>query len=391
MKALFVHDHIFYTDGKQFYSDKLPYKSWLRYLKNFGELIVFGRSKLDIEKTKQISISSGDKVKFEIGKSLNSIKSLVLYKNKERKKLEKLIENSDILIARNSMYGNMAIKIAQKLNKPYILEIVSCPFNSLWNYGSLKGKLVAPISKYNLKKIAFTSKYVHYVSQSFLQVSYPPSDNAIVEKISNVEIPKVENEVVENRLDKIKQKNIKIVFGIIGSFKTKYKGIHTAIEALAELDRKIEKFSFELRVLGTGDIEYYKNYAEKFHIKDKVFFDGIRSSGKEVFDWLDGIDIYLQPSLAEGVPRALIEAMSRGCPAIASSVGGIPELLDEDELFNPSDHNELSKIIEKVYLDKRWLEEQSIKNFEKAKEYSKEKLDVRRFEFYEKIKKDILQ
>lgn len=391
MKALFVHDHIFYTDNKYFYSDKLPYKTWLRYLKNFDELVVFGRAKLDIDKSKQVPLSSGEKVKFIIGQSLNSIKSLTLYKNKEKKRLEELILNSDIVIARNSMYGNMAIKIARKLNKPYVLEIVACPFNSLWNHGSLKGRLVALIAMYNLKNIALSSKYIHYVSQSFLQKSYPPSSNAIVEKISNVEIPKVENEVLENRLDKIKQKKTKIVFGIIGSFKTKNKGIHTAIEAFAKLNRKVENFSFELRVLGTGDIEYYEDYAQKFKIKDKVFFDGIRSSGKEVFDWLDDIDIYLQPSLAEGVPRALIEAMSRACPAIASSTCGIPELLDNNELFAPGNHNELSIIIEKVYLDNLWFEKQANRNFEKSKDYTKEKLDNKRFEFYERIKKDILQ
>jgi len=391
VKALFVHDHIFYTDNTCFYSDKLPYEIWKRYLKNFDELVVFGRVKHDIDKSKQVSLSSGENVKFEIGQSLNSFKSLVFYRKRESKRLQKLIENTDILIARNSMYGNMAIKIAEALNKPYILEIVSCPFNSLWSYGSLKGKIMAPISMYNLKSIASSSRYVHYVSKNFLQKSYPPLKNAIVEKISNVEIPLVDANVLDKRLEKIKINKKKIIFGIIGSFKNKYKGIHTALEALSNLDNRLKDFSYELRILGAGNIDYYQKYAYNLGLNDTVSFDGLRACGTEVFEWLDDIDIYLQPSLTEGVPRALIEAMSRGCPSIASSAGGIPELLNNSELFTPNNHTELSKTIERVYHNKSWLKAQALKNFEKSKEYSKEKLNKRRFDFYEKIKKDILQ
>ena len=50
----------------------------------------------------------------------------------------------------------------------------------------------------------------------------------------------------------------------------------------------------------------------------------------KVFEWLDTIDLYVQPSLTEGMPRAAIEAMSRGCPVVVSDVGGLKNLVDKN-------------------------------------------------------------
>ena len=52
-----------------------------------------------------------------------------------------------------------------------------------------------------------------------------------------------------------------------------------------------------------------------------------------MFEWLDDMDLYIQPSLQEGLPRAVVEAMSRGLPALGAHTGGIPELLGEDCIF----------------------------------------------------------
>ena len=51
--------------------------------------------------------------------------------------------------------------------------------------------------------------------------------------------------------------------------------------------------------------------AKKMNVSNFIQFDGTLPSGQKVYDWLDEVDIYLQPSFQEGLPRALIEAMSR--------------------------------------------------------------------------------
>lgn len=384
MRVFFVHDHMFKTDGYKVYSDKLPYTTWQRYLKHFDSLTVFARYSYETTDISKQSLSSGENVYFEFAPSISSIRAFLGRRQEQKKRLEKLIQEHDVVIARNSSYATLAIQVCKQLNKPYVLEVVGCPWDALWNYGNIKGRLMAPVSLLNLKLVAKSSKYIHYVSQNFLQQRYPHRKDAIVLQASNVEISTPSENVLSNRIQKINSENKKIVFGLIGSFKTKYKGIHNAIPVLAKLAKEYP--NIELRILGSGDTTEYNEIAEINGFENKVFFDGVIPTGEPVFNWLDNIDIYIQPSYQEGVPRALIEAMSRGCPSIASSAGGIPELLDKDLIFSPGNENKFYEILEKNIFSIEWRIKQAKKNFEKSKEYQKDILDKRRFDFFEKVK-----
>ena len=122
-------------------------------------------------------------------------------------------------------------------------------------------------------------------------------------------------------------------------------------------------------------------------------FCGILPSGDAVSAWLDGIDIYIQPSFLEGLPRALVEAMSRGCPALGSSVGGIPELLAAGCLHPPGDSLALASLLVQAVNDKCWQRQQAERNFQEAAQYEKAILDQRRrafwLEFISYCKQDI--
>jgi len=120
-------------------------------------------------------------------------------------------------------------------------------------------------------------------------------------------------------------------------------------------------------------------------MENSVIFDGVLPAGEAVYQWLDQIDLYIQPSLTEGLPRALIEAMSRGCPAIGSRVGGIPELLQEDCMHNPKNYKELGKLILNS-LNQDWMKEQAQRNFHVAKNYYKDVLGRKRTMFWEKFR-----
>ena len=92
------------------------------------------------------------------------------------------------------------------------------------------------------------------------------------------------------------------------------------------------------------------------------------------------------PSKSEGLPRTIIEAMAVGLPCIASNVGGLPELLDKEYLFAPTD---VQGIVEKIcYLinNPQELENMSKKNIANVKQYSSDLLMKRRIAFYENLK-----
>lgn len=184
-------------------------------------------------------------------------------------------------------------------------------------------------------------------------------------------------------MSKINSNLIPIRLGLIGTLKTRYKGIQTVFQALAKIQ---DSLSFiEFHVLGPGDTSPWVREAEAYGIDSVVRFDGTLPPGEKVMRWLDSIDIYLQPSFKEGLPRALIEAMSRGCPAIASNCAGIPELLSADCLIDPGDSNRLAQLVKTACSDIEWRRTQAINNFNESAKYSSDFLMEKRISFWREL------
>lgn len=101
-------------------------------------------------------------------------------------------------------------------------------------------------------------------------------------------------------------------------------------------------------------------------------------------DFLDKMDIYIQPSKLEGLPRALVEGMSRGLPAIGTRVGGIPELLNDGYLARATSVEDIINILS-TRMNRNSMIVQARLNFSKAAEFQKEILDERRNTFITKF------
>ncbi|WP_225896504.1 glycosyltransferase [Amazonocrinis nigriterrae] len=93
-----------------------------------------------------------------------------------------------------------------------------------------------------------------------------------------------------------------------------------------------------------------KDVVEQLGINNKVIFLGQRS---DISDWLNVADIFVFPSLLEGMPLCVMEAMAKGLPVIASAVSGIPEelgntgkLLTDPKIDPEATVRELVKTIE---------------------------------------------
>ncbi len=105
------------------------------------------------------------------------------------------------------------------------------------------------------------------------------------------------------------------------------KGHHYLIEALSLLNKNY--VHWRCKFLGDGELESELRTLTADHkLSDKVMFPGFC---EDVFSELLKADLFVLPSLHEGSPNALIEAMGIGLPCIASDVGGIKDLIDSEK------------------------------------------------------------
>jgi glycosyltransferase involved in cell wall biosynthesis len=133
---------------------------------------------------------------------------------------------------------------------------------------------------------------------------------------------------------------------------TQVKGIPTALRALVGLRAPRPVV---LHVLGGGSLaENLALEATALGVAGQVRWHGFR---RDVEAWLAHCDALLMPSLHEGLPYVLLEAMALGTPVFGSRVGGLAETLRDGEtgaLFSPGDAAALRELIERLAAEPAW-------------------------------------
>jgi glycosyltransferase involved in cell wall biosynthesis len=105
---------------------------------------------------------------------------------------------------------------------------------------------------------------------------------------------------------------------------------------------------------------------KKYGLEDYVMLVGGRRH-EEIPIWMNASDIFILPSLKEGFPIVIPEAMACGKPIVATNVGGIPEAIIHNDLgilVNPRDSEELASAMLEA-LERRWNPEVILKHAEK--------------------------
>jgi glycosyltransferase involved in cell wall biosynthesis len=260
-------------------------------------------------------------------------------------------------------------------------------WNNTWHYGSLAGKIYAPIRFWRARQVFKYADAVLYVTSQFLQKRYPTL--GLSDQASDVQIDPPDPAFLESRLKRIENMEARapLTFGIIGPVHHTHKGIDTAMTALARWSKETETKgvgrSFSLRILGRGDPSAMTALANDLGIENAVFFDGLRPSN-EVKNWLDDLDIYLQPSRTEGLPRATLEAMSRALPVITSDAGDMPSLIDPRYVHHRANAHDLAETLKDMCRDQITMAEQAKINFETIKtQYHPDTLKSRRDAFWD--------
>jgi len=144
------------------------------------------------------------------------------------------------------------------------------------------------------------------------------------------------------------------------------KGFHKIIGVLPDLLKKYP--DIQLYIVGSlgaeGDFqEKLIQMIEELSLKNNVFLVG-KKLNEELFEWYNAADVFCLATSGEGSPNVVLEALACGCPVIASSVGGIPEIICKDFLgntFDCLDVNDL-KLTLVNYFEKK-LERERIRNY----------------------------
>ena len=147
------------------------------------------------------------------------------------------------------------------------------------------------------------------------------------------------------------------IFGSVGRLDP-IKGTSYLIEAMALLVKKYPKS--QLLLVGEGSQrERLKKQCINLGLGAFVKFTGYQ---KDPAPFIEIMDVFILPSLNEGMGRVILEAMTYGKPVIATKVGGIPELVEDGKngiLVNPQDPHALAQAMIRLANDKPLLDRMS--------------------------------
>lgn len=169
--------------------------------------------------------------------------------------------------------------------------------------------------------------------------------------------------------------------GSIGRL-SKEKGYDFLIEALARLVK--DCVDARLVIIGEGPERVcLEKLAEELGIADCVLLPGYREDAKR---YLPLFSIFVLPSLTEGLPMTLLEAMHAGVPIVATRVGGVPDALDDGEagaLVKARDSGALAKAIGSLAKDPSLASRLVEKAYDRVEEcYSSERMAKEYLELY---------
>lgn len=113
----------------------------------------------------------------------------------------------------------------------------------------------------------------------------------------------------------------------VGRLGDKRKGLPFLFQSLQVLQKKER---VKLLVVGGGNIEQARMLAERFEVEDHVAFAGYVEHG-EMPSIYAASDIFVLPSVSEGLPFTLLEALCMGKPVVASNIPGVDEVIQDGE------------------------------------------------------------
>jgi len=152
---------------------------------------------------------------------------------------------------------------------------------------------------------------------------------------------KIQNKNLARKKLKLSNKKIIIFIGRINED----KGIKYLLEAM----KKLEKEEIELKIIGFGDIDKFKQQAKQLKLKNTEFVGPV--FGEKKLLYLNAADALVLPSSKEGAPVVIMEALASNLPVIATDVGGVRNMLQngkQGRIIKQKSSEEIANAIKEV-------------------------------------------
>ncbi len=383
--------------GAIYSSGPAAYSAWSRYLEHFDQVIVLARVQENHGQENHRQRADGPGVFFRVLPNFTGPwQYLRICRQAQAIARYAVAECNSYLLRVPGLVGQMVWREIMRTNKRYAAEVLGDPWDALspGSWPNISRPFFRLIASSQMKRICAGAMAVNYVVSKRSQKRYPPSANSYVAAFSDVMLEEAQApaNILQERHSRLRQlpwretrSGTFFRLGFIGSFSRMYKGADVLLRAAALCRRR--RLNFSLDMVGEGRyLSPMKSLAATLGIADRTRFPGQLSFGQQVFDFLDSTDLFVIPSRAEGMPRALIEAMARGCPCVGSAVGGISELLDSGNLVPAGNPERLAKLILQVASDSDQLISMSERNIAEAKQFKQEIIQQARRTFLETVK-----
>ncbi len=284
--------------------------------------------------------------------------------------------------------SQMAFVLAAALEKrrrPYAVELLTDPWDFFAPGVAPHGLafLFRPYFSKRSRELCARASAVNYVTGSTTQRSNPTRAGVWSSRLSDVELPREAFLDLSKRPTPSAHSPIRIV--TVGFLDLLYKGQDVLIQSVAAA--KARGHLVHLTFIGDGQQKSkLAELARASGVAGQVEFAGALGGPAQVRERLANADAFSLPSRAEGIPRALLEAMAAGLPAICSHAGAMGDLLEPRWIVEPNSVEQLtSRFIDFAKSRHEWPAIGQ-RNQETVRDFVSDRLFPKRIEFYRAIR-----
>lgn len=378
-----VETHFIKKDGHIYAESLMDSMFWKKYLNVFSKLYVIVRMKeYEGEDLKKWVIADYKNVVFLPIPDYRGPKGY-LQKYFEicrmLKKYSKEYKKGTVAVIRSpSPLGYQFLKYWKKNRKPYGLEICSNLSDEYYYSIDMVHSILYRRLHEQTKRYVRKADGVAYVTKSVLQKQYP--SNGIQTNYSSVDLPK-ELFYKRCRLDTKKQEYTLIH---VSTLALDVKGNEEFFRVQKNLLNK--GYPVKSVVVGGGRLqEHYIRRSKELGLAEYTRFTGHISEKEDLLKELRAADIFLFPTLSEGLPRTVIEAMACSLPCVSSDIPSLRELMERKWLCGPHDIEGFTRRIIRLIDDVNLYNMTAERNYNKAQEYEYSVLNERRSRFYSEL------